>query len=115
MINGAAFGPDGRQPATARESLIFALPPRQPSWPEANVHVEATQVAAGHQKMSAAISSKNFLVNTWEDFEAEFRKIEEANPSAGVWYRGQSNSCWELDTTLGRRAVGRLHPRYTLK
>ena len=74
MINGAAFGPDGRQPATARESLIFALPPRQPSWPEANVHVEATQVAAGHQKMSAAISSKNFLVNTWRILKPNFAR-----------------------------------------
>jgi hypothetical protein len=84
------------------------MPPPQPSWPEPNVYAEATQIAADRQKMSAAISSKDFRVNTWEDFEAEFRKIEETNRSnsAGVWYRGQSNSCWQLDTTLERRAGG---------
>jgi len=84
------------------------MPPPQPSWPEVNVCVETTQIAADRQKMSAAISSKNFRVNSWEDFEAVFRKIEETNRSnsAGVWYRGQSNSCWQLDTTLERRAGG---------
>jgi hypothetical protein len=91
------------------KSLISAMPPPQPSWPDPNVNGEAAQIAASRQKAaSAAILSKEFRIESWEEFESAFQRIEESErgTSTEVWYRGQSNSCWQLDTTLERRAGG---------
>jgi hypothetical protein len=48
--------------------------------------------------------NKNTHVNTWEDCEKRLLQIEEDNSKSltGVWFRGLSNACWHLSTTLER-------------
>jgi hypothetical protein len=44
-------------------------------------------------------------VEAWEDCEAELRAIMQANEKSiiGVWFRGQANAEWPLESTLERK------------
>jgi hypothetical protein len=48
---------------------------------------------------------KEIKTASWEECEGELLRIEDRHSSdpLGVWFRGQSNSAWEILTTLERR------------
>jgi hypothetical protein len=49
---------------------------------------------------------KDAHVSTWEECEQRLLQIENDNSKslAGVWFRGLSNACWGLTTTLDRHS-----------
>jgi hypothetical protein len=55
--------------------------------------------------MAASKTTNEINVKSWEECEREIRKIEEANRSSiqGVWFRGQGDAAWPLESTLERR------------
>lgn len=50
-------------------------------------------------------SSFSTRVESWEECQQQLLKIESDNKKSlgGVWFRGHSNACWRLATTLERR------------
>lgn len=50
---------------------------------------------------------KRTTLESWEEFEAELRKFEDPTrkPWDEVWFRGQANAKWSLQTTLERRSA----------
>jgi hypothetical protein len=52
------------------------------------------------------LGMKNAIqVNTWPEAEEKIHEIERLNAGRPVWFRGQSDSNWQLLTTLERRTI----------
>jgi len=53
--------------------------------------------------------STEITVSSWEECEQTILKIEEENRDSvyGVWFRGQANAKWRLETTLEQRTPHR--------
>lgn len=54
------------------------------------------------------------LVTTWEECQRELQKISSENKKTvgPLWYRGQSDARWDLQTSLERRVPGRQFTLY---
>ena len=52
------------------------------------------------------MANNEIRVMTWEDCQAKIREIKAAHQglTSGLWFRGQSDAEWRLETTLERRS-----------
>jgi hypothetical protein len=57
---------------------------------------------------NSKIRTMTIRTQSWEDFEEKVRKFDDQprRPWNEIWFRGQADARWRLDTTLERRSEG---------
>jgi hypothetical protein len=87
-------------------------PQPQPLESEDHLHNAAVQEAVQCTKSNvAAIQAQNIACGDWKECETKLLELRNKN-SGNVWFRGQQDSNWKLDTTLERQDSER---KYSVK